>query len=435
MTLRSFVSLAGTASSVAAALLFTSTAAWANGRFPQAGQLVVDPSDPSHVIARSTYGLSSTTDGGQSWGWICEKAVGFGDNEDPMVGITADGTIVAATSGGIGHSKDACAWEVTQDETSPALFVDLSVDRSDASRIVAITQRVGTTPSELWQSTNNGASWSKLGNPLPDDIAVLTVDLVPSDASRIYVSGRRVGGIGVLARSMDAGDTWETFDIAGTETDDPFIAAIDPLNKDHVFVRTDGDPSDSLLLSSDGGESFDVLLKDSGSMLGFALSPDASEVRVGGDQGLFGAATSDFVFSSISAQKVYCLTWTDDALFGCANHGDVGYSVGTSSDGGKTFTAFFELADLCEGPLSCGAGTTVESLCPAAWTTTRTTLGLENCDAQPDASASSSSSGTPSETPAADDGGCAFQPPSGTRSLALLGGLAGLLIVLRRRRA
>ena len=38
--------------------------ALANGRFPLANQLVVDPTNPDHMVARATFGILDTHDNG-----------------------------------------------------------------------------------------------------------------------------------------------------------------------------------------------------------------------------------------------------------------------------------------------------------------------------------------------------------------------------------
>ena len=85
----------------AAAVTLAGLPALANGRFPAAGQIVVDPSNPTHLLVRTTYGLNVSNDGGAHWSWICESAIGYGGTEDPMVAITADGTIIAGIFEGL----------------------------------------------------------------------------------------------------------------------------------------------------------------------------------------------------------------------------------------------------------------------------------------------------------------------------------------------
>lgn len=49
------------------ALLMPPSAVRANGRFPAASQLVVDSEDPRHFVARTTFGLIRSFDGGANW--------------------------------------------------------------------------------------------------------------------------------------------------------------------------------------------------------------------------------------------------------------------------------------------------------------------------------------------------------------------------------
>src|SRR5262245_12587583 len=86
-------------------LLWTRPAA-ANGRFPAASSLIVDPHDSKTIYARTTFGLVATRDGGSSWRWICEKAIGFSGTEDPAYVVTPKGTLVGGTFSGVALSRD-----------------------------------------------------------------------------------------------------------------------------------------------------------------------------------------------------------------------------------------------------------------------------------------------------------------------------------------
>src|SRR5579862_5677828 len=92
-----------TASWVAAAtgaLVATASGpALANGRFPASNAIYFAPDDPSFVVLRTTFGLVISHDGGESWGWTCEQAMGVSNptsTEDPALGITQAGAIAAA---------------------------------------------------------------------------------------------------------------------------------------------------------------------------------------------------------------------------------------------------------------------------------------------------------------------------------------------------
>src|SRR5690242_9544521 len=70
-----------------AGLFLLSGAARANGRYPLADQIVIDPGNPSHIVARSTFGLLDSDDGGKNFRWICETAIGYFGVEDPPIAV------------------------------------------------------------------------------------------------------------------------------------------------------------------------------------------------------------------------------------------------------------------------------------------------------------------------------------------------------------
>src|SRR4051812_25042615 len=96
---------------VAGAVLSGAAPALANGRFPASGQLVVDPTDPTHLVLRATFGVLRSRDRGASWGWVCEGAIGYGGQEDPMMAVPADGSLLAGIYEGFSISRDdGCTW-------------------------------------------------------------------------------------------------------------------------------------------------------------------------------------------------------------------------------------------------------------------------------------------------------------------------------------
>src|SRR4051794_34190183 len=76
---RSAIAGIALSAAVAAAIaisVVTPGTARANGRYPLASQLVVDPLDPDHLVARTTFGVLSSADAGATWRWVCEEALG-----------------------------------------------------------------------------------------------------------------------------------------------------------------------------------------------------------------------------------------------------------------------------------------------------------------------------------------------------------------------
>nr|WP_081865728.1 hypothetical protein [Chondromyces apiculatus] len=440
-------------------MLLVAGEASANGRYPAAGLLVVDPNDPEHVVVRATYGTLFTHDHGGEWRWVCESAIGFGGFEDPMFGVLADGRVVAGLFVGLSSStNEGCDWSLAGGGLQNRYVVDLSVEKLDPSRVVAVASN-GISPGEfltqLWESTNSGGQWTQAGVDLPVEFLALTVDPAPSDPARVYLSGRYGAPdyAGVLERTSDRGQTWERVDIPGSnDTSLPYISAIDPMDPDTVYVRLDrapgenpGDPSDVLVLTNTAGDSWTTLFEGEGDMLGFALSPDGSQVAIGGPtDGLWVAPTSTYAFEKVAEIGVKCLTWTERGLYACADEFRDGFVVGLSEDDGRTFKPVLHLSEVC-GPLKCDAQSGVAETCTEEWGAVQLTIGAESCDGETTSTASGPDGGTSSSTGAGaggsstgdkdEEGGCSALPTghvsSWWRALLPLGAAA----VLARRRA
>jgi photosystem II stability/assembly factor-like uncharacterized protein len=321
-----------------------SSAAMANGRFPRAERLIEDPSNPKRLLLASTYGLLTTDDGGGAWYDTCEAAfTGLGTyGGDPLVELVAGGGILVDYQSGIRRSSDGCSWSTTlsvPDSGFIPIIADYSVDALARQRAVAVatTYVDGGRSSSLFESDDAGVTWTALGAPLP--MTAYTIDLDPSDANHIFVSGLSDAGQGVLAISADHAVSWTTTPIPGTGASDvPYIAAIHPRDPMQIFVRTDStvviggspSPNDALLHTRDGGATWTAIVRKKAKLLGFALSPDASQIAVGygnpapqvpiasSELGVFRALTADYQFSPVLVgESVTCLTWTQAGTYAC----------------------------------------------------------------------------------------------------------------------
>ncbi|APR78335.1 Glycosyl hydrolase, BNR repeat precursor [Minicystis rosea] len=438
---------------LAATLTFSAGAA-ANGRYPAAGQIALDPANPGTIMVRATYGILFTKNAGQRWEWVCESAVGFSGSEDPMMSFMADGTILAGIFEGLSVSRDhGCGWSFVGGGIDKRYVVDLAVDKVDATKgVLVVSNSTGQDDAgqpvflgQLWQTADNGKTWTQAGTDLPKQFLALTVETGPSDRNRVYVSGRMgpPNYAGVLHRSDDRGATWQEKPIPGSDdTHLPYVGAIDPNNPDIVYVRLDGAPQDQLVVTKDGGQTWTKVFESTGDLFGFALSPDGATVAVGGDKdGVWTAPTSTLAFTKVSSVGAKCLTWTADGLYACADEFIDGFTAGISKDQGKTFTPLMHLGGLC-GPLTCDPSSNVAQHCVSQWPVTAANISAVSCDA-PDGGASgsatsgSSGGGASSSSGAGGgDSGCATAAPAtGAASMAASGAaLVGLLAAMRRRR-
>ncbi|AUX46831.1 hypothetical protein SOCE26_083400 [Sorangium cellulosum] len=380
---RSRLSTAITIGSAAACVcLAASTSAYANGRYPSAGQLLVDPADPDHLVIRATYGVLTTSDGGERWSWICEAAIGYSGFEDPMMVLTGDGSVLAGLFDGLSATHDrGCQWEPGAGGIAERNIVDLSIDRAEPGSVILLGSSVLSGDeilSQVWESKDDGRTWAQAGADLPSTFLGVTLDSAPSDPRRLYVSGRWNGPSfqGILKRSLDRGRTWEDFDIPGSDDRNlPYIGAVDPGDPDVVYVRRDGDGADALLVSRDGGATWREVFQ-AVSLLGLALSPDGTKIAVGSDMdGLWIAPTATLEFTQVGSLGVRCLTWTPQGLFACADEPVDGFTAGISTDEGRTFSPLMTLDRLCGPPPACGSDSATGATCPALWPATASFLG------------------------------------------------------------
>lgn len=435
----------------AAAVVVTLAAlpALANGRFPASGQLAVNPSDPAHLVVRTTYGLTVSHDAGARWSWICETAIGYGGTQDPMMAITADGTLLAGIFEGLSVSHDrGCQWDFAQGGLKDRYVIDLATERLEPKNaVLLISNSIGGSMflTQLWETKDNGATWTVAGVDMPPDFLGLTLDAAPSLPSRIYASGRygKPSYEGALERTNDRGKTWEKLLIPGSnDLALPYIGGIDPQNPDVVYVRLDADKNDRLVVTKDGGTTWIEAFTSSETLSGFALSPDGATIALGGDKdGIWTAPASTLAFTKVSNVGARCLTWTTAGLYACADEFVDGFAVGLSTNEGKTFTPVMHLQVNC-GPLECGAATSTQKICPDLWAATKLAIGGATCDgsdtstgSSTGASTGSSAGTTSSSSGGSSDGGCSVGAPARAAGAVIPGlVLAGATLSRSRRR-
>jgi hypothetical protein len=364
----------------------------ANGRFPSAGHVEVDPADPAHIVLRATYGLVVTRDGGSRWDWVCENAMSFSGIWDPPVGITAMGAVLVGLPDGLSVSTpDAC--QFSRAAALEGKFVaDLAVDKKNPARAVVLTSiPLGATfDTRLFSTDDGGLSFVQAGGVFPENLRGLTVDLAPSDPMTVYVSGVLAGPIprGVVLRSSNGGASYDILDVPfSDDAHGPFIGAVDPQNASRLYVRLDGIPG-RLLVSEDGGTGWQEIFSGEGTLLAFALSPDGETLVVGGEKdGIWRTPVPDWAFEQTSHVHPRCLRWVEGGIYACTEQVLDGFSVGLSVTEGSTFQPLSKLSDLC-GPVPCKT-----PLCASEWPVLRDTINATSCEQEGSSSSGASGAG------------------------------------------
>jgi hypothetical protein len=452
------------AAATGAPLLLAASVAGANGRFPASNQLLFAPSDSGFVVLRTTFGVLLSHDTGATWSWLCEDALGLPPRAtvDPSFAVSATDTLVAGFYKGLEVSPDrGCNWAFVGGMLAGQGVADVAVRPGAPHTIVAVESAYvqdggvdgGTVyANQVYESTDDGATWSPLGAPIDETVLLTTIDVAASDPHRLYLAGFRAPGAAggpnraSLFVSLDDGAHWTERALPPLVDElAAYIAAVDPADADRVYLRTAGPmkpPSQSrLFVTSDAGRSVGIPLAfatPSGQMLGFALSPDGSKVYAGTAQdGLYVGARADLDASSpfhkTSSIHVQCLATRGSELWACSDEAS-GFVAGVSSDDGATFTARLHLNGV-EAPVACAAdataaqcsGTPFQQLCASLG-------GCATSDAGVDSDASTDG-GEPTLTPPSASGSsCSMLGPNGATGLATATAVAAIAAAARKKR-
>ncbi|HMJ50520.1 MAG TPA: sialidase family protein [Polyangiaceae bacterium] len=411
---------------LASALFMASADARANGRFPGASMIAFDPADASHILVSATFGLLESRDAAKSFSWTCESALSLKGQQDTVLAITASGAIVAATFDGIVRSADGCHFGFPPD-LALQIVPDLSLSKSRPHELLAFHMRGGARggyDSQVVRSIDDGQTWTKVGPPLPTELLPLTVDIAPSDAGRVYMSGRlgtAEAYASVLMRSVDGGETFERVAVPETSVERmAYIAGVHPLDADRVFVRVDDSLGTVIWSSEDGGRTLRKRFTGTGRLLGFAIAPDGGEIAFGGpNDGTWVGVTDGPSFERRSDVGPSCLAWNRNGLYACADVRQAGFSLGRLRDSTATFELLFRFDALC-GQTACGAATQVGKACSGEWDVVAPTIGascgLASSDGgrvgHVDAGSNVDGSSDVSSGPVHSSGSCSFAAPS-----------------------
>ena len=370
-----------------AVVLLLPTVGRASGRGMVVKALILDPHDARTVYARTTFGLLATRDGGASWRWICERAVGTSETDDPTYVVTPKGTIVGATLAGIVVSRDGgCSFSFAGGRDAHPL-THLTMRPDGAIFGVAASKEGQPRLQRLVVSQDDAQTFAVAAGPSDPTLQIERVEIAPSDRVRLYLTGARGGGDDRTAAffvSYDAAMSWveRKLDVAVPETA-RVVATVDPANADRLFVRTEGLGRDKVFVTTDAGKTWKRIFDSDVPLYALVLSEDGKRVFVSANDGVSTSPTDVFAFAKASSLYTTCLTMTGNLLWACGGMKD-SFAIGTSRNGAKSFDVKLkvDLQDV-QGPIECPAESAVAKECPAQWPDVRRKLGLPETDEKP----------------------------------------------------
>jgi photosystem II stability/assembly factor-like uncharacterized protein len=215
--------------------LVTAHDASANGRPPGSSTIHFRRGQEQEIVVGLTFGLVISRDGGETWHWMCEDAIGYGGEYDPDYEVSTTGAIFATTFTGMKVARDGCTFGMPLDEK----FVS-TIEQGPDGKMYFGAADTGMNPdSNIYRSDDGGNTWT--GSTSPPGIANdwwTSLEVTPSNPNRLYLAGYRIMGgtqkTHLLFRSDDGGQTWQalptaqfvvrpnsTIEIAGVSSTDP----------------------------------------------------------------------------------------------------------------------------------------------------------------------------------------------------------------------
>jgi hypothetical protein len=444
----------------------------ANGRPVGTSTIKFRQGHEQDIVAGMTFGMIVSHDGGVTWHWMCEDAIGYGGLFDPDYAYSSAGTIFAGTYGGLLANRDGCTFAVS---AIGQVSVSTVEHGPDGALYAAASD---DTDTKIYRSTDDGVTFPQSATPAGNDASWSSLVVAPSDPTRVYLTGHRFErvcfhgriegatcktpkdcgepGSGpmpicesvrqfLLFRSSDAGKTWVPMSRTGfqvTLSSELTIVGVSATNPDAIYAHTtyeDAIMQEGLYRSTDAGASWTKVVT--------THAPTAYLVRANGDViyatqngGAFHSSDAGMTWTELAgAPHINCLAenaagevWACTINFTSMGlpHAD-GYGIMKSTDL-ATWTPVLKFQDIA-GPLSCPAGTVQQDTCvaskPSTWCCLMSQIGVTTTDVDcGGAHACVAPDGPPITMPPK---GCC-QAGGGTTSL-VAGALVGL--TLRRRRA
>ena len=130
-----------------------------------------------------------------------------------------------------------------------------------------------------------------------------------------------------------------------------FLAGVSPVEANRLYLRIAAPEGTLLVTSDDAGQSFSTVHVGTGSLLGFAVSPNGDKIAFGGpNDGVWVASADGTDKQQHSALAVSCLGWSEQGLYACSDSTE-DFGVGRSDDEGQTFEPLLAFSELCGNTL------------------------------------------------------------------------------------
>jgi hypothetical protein len=444
---------------VACAWLAAAGVAAADGRAPSTSTIHFQRGAEQNIAAGMTFGLLLSHDNGSSWEWMCEDAVGYGGTYDPSYSYTPSGAVFATTFNGLAVMRDGCSFNLvtgtTCSSSSHCTFV--SVDTTDGSGNFYYG---AADPMDacIYKSSDDGSSFPQKACPGQDNDWWESLDVAPSDDTRLYLTGYRTSNTApklfLLFSSTDGGSSFlpmaggsaistidsSIIDIASVDPNDPNTMYVTVSPQSIMQVQGDGGLVEHAIFglwrTTDGGATFTQVLTEPDYQIYAVARHDGDLVAASQGNGVLVSHDQGSSWSQpiAGAPHVNCITengsgqiWACTLNYGTQLLPSDGAGIMTTTDL-TTWTKALAFENMA-GPVSCAGATVQQSVCVEQnWCTLKQTLAVETStvDCAPPTDASPLAA-----PPLSSTGGGCCDSSGGPGVVAFASVVA--MIVLRRR--
>ncbi|MBX7113744.1 MAG: hypothetical protein K1X64_05360 [Myxococcaceae bacterium] len=347
--------------------LLAANAALAHGGGLIVRSLTFVDNQPQSMLAGTSAGALFTSDRGAHWEWICEEAIGYGQNDIPVWAVSKQGTFFAAALKGLYASRDhGCTWTAQPDFASTGAK-DIQVDAQGT--LYVTTQRYSAV-NGLFISKDDGATFSP--TPISNDhLFVSSVRVSPSRLQRIYVAAWwfEAPATSVWFVSDDSGQTFSQRDVSAEQGGGgPFaVLAVHPTRPEIVLAALtydSGNRPSFLLRSENGGATFTQVLTGADAYNSAAFNADGRVAWVAAGNALYRSDDGGKTFAAQPAPtRNACVQTRGDDVFACGWSIVDGWGLGLFSDAcPNKWEALFRYERI-GAVKNCPAGSPVHDVC------------------------------------------------------------------------
>jgi len=164
--------------------------AGANGRPAGTSTINFEQGAPQHIAAGMTFGFLRSDDGGTTWKWMCEKAIGYGGTFDPDYAYSPTGAIFATTFDGLTVLRPPPAGDNCTFAAAPSGTTFVSADEMGPNGAVYYAA-ADPNDGKIYRSNDDGMTFPISGAPGMNNDWWDSLMIAPSDGTRVYLTGYR----------------------------------------------------------------------------------------------------------------------------------------------------------------------------------------------------------------------------------------------------